>query len=110
MDSKTIYDILDEVRNISLTEKEKGTSFERLMKLWFMTDPRYSHLDKVWLWEEFPAKKDFGDEETTGIVNVGENSSLFTLHLQSGIPSTDDSYRENPHRRVSISQKDEKYS
>ena len=74
MDSKTIYDILDEVRNISLTEKEKGTSFERLMKLWFMTDPRYSHLDKVWLWEEFPAKKDFGYEENTVIVNVEENS------------------------------------
>lgn len=55
-----INDILAEIRLKSLTEKQKGTDFERLMKLWFLTDPRYSNLEKVWLWEEFPAKKDFG--------------------------------------------------
>ncbi len=43
-----IHDILAEIRQKSLTEKEKGTDFERLMKLWFMTDPRYSNLQKVW--------------------------------------------------------------
>lgn len=55
-----INDILAEIRLKSLTEKQKGTDFERLMKLWFLTDPRYSNLEKVWLWEEFPSKKDFG--------------------------------------------------
>ena len=34
-----IHDILTEIRQKSLTEKEKGTDFERLMKLWFLTDP-----------------------------------------------------------------------
>ena len=58
-----IHDILAEIRQKSLTEKEKGTDFERLMKLWFMTDPRYSNLQKVWLWEEFPARKDFGGKD-----------------------------------------------
>ncbi|MBR4698966.1 MAG: DEAD/DEAH box helicase [Prevotella sp.] len=58
-----IHDILAEIRQKSLTEKEKGTEFERLMKLWFMTDPRYSNLQKVWLWEEFPARKDFGGKD-----------------------------------------------
>ena len=59
----TINDILYKIRAKALTEKEKGTDFERLMKLWFMTDPRYSQLQKVWLWEEFPAKKDFGGKD-----------------------------------------------
>ena len=58
-----IHDILDEIRLKSITEKEKGTDFERLMKLWFLTDPRYANLEKVWLWEEFPCRKDFGGKD-----------------------------------------------
>ena len=59
----TINDILQEIRLKAETEREKGTDFERLMKLWFLTDPRYAELDKVWLWEEFPARKDFGGKD-----------------------------------------------
>ena len=59
----TIHDILHEIRLKSTTEKEKGTDFERLMKLWFMSDPRYNFFEKVWLWEEFPARKDFGGKD-----------------------------------------------
>ena len=58
-----INEILAEIRQKSLTEKEKGTDFERLMKLWFLTDPRYAHLQNVWLWEEFPSRKDFGGKD-----------------------------------------------
>lgn len=58
-----INDILTEIRQKSLTEKEKGTDFERLMKLWFLTGPRYANLQQVWLWEEFPARKDFGGKD-----------------------------------------------
>ena len=59
----TINDILQEIRLKAETEREKGTDFERLMKLWFLTDPRYAELDKVWLWEEFPARKEFGGKD-----------------------------------------------
>lgn len=46
-------DILHKFRTESFTEKEKGTKFERLMRSWLLTDPRYNELEKVWLWEEF---------------------------------------------------------
>lgn len=59
----TINDILHEIRLKASTERDKGTDFERLMKLWFMTDPRYNDLEKVWLWEEFPSRKDFGGKD-----------------------------------------------
>ena len=59
----TINDILSEIRQKSLTEKAKGADFERLMKFWFLTDPRYSQLEEVWLWEEFPGRKDFGGKD-----------------------------------------------
>lgn len=57
-------DILHKFRTESFTEKEKGTKFERLMRSWLLTDPRYNELEKVWLWEEFPGCKDFGGTDT----------------------------------------------
>lgn len=61
----TIYDILSHFRATSFTEKEKGTQFERLMRAWLKTDARYAHLfEHVWLWEEFPSRKDFGGQDT----------------------------------------------
>ena len=59
----TINDVLYDIRLKATTEKEKGTDFERLMKLWFQTDPRYNDLEKVWLWEEFPGRKEFGGKD-----------------------------------------------
>lgn len=62
---QTIYDILAHFRATSFTEKEKGTQFERLMRAWLKTDARYAHLfEHVWLWEEFPSRKDFGGQDT----------------------------------------------
>lgn len=57
-------EILHKFRTESFTEKEKGTKFERLMCSWLLTDPRYNELEKVWLWEEFPGRKDFGGTDT----------------------------------------------
>lgn len=63
MEQLSINDILHEIRLKAQTEREKGSDFERLMKLWFKTDPRYSNLEQVWLWEEFPSRKDFGGKD-----------------------------------------------
>ena len=59
----TINDILQEIRLKAITEHQKGSDFEKLMKLWFMTDPRYNTLSQVWLWEEFPARRQFGGKD-----------------------------------------------
>ena len=61
----TIDDILSHFRVIALTEKEKGTKFEHLMRSWLRTDPRYSdQLEQVWLWDEFPARDQIGEGDT----------------------------------------------
>ena len=63
--------ILEKYRKISFSQKDKGERFERLMKAYLLTDPKYSHkFKKIWLWEEFPAKKDLGSNDT-GIDLVG---------------------------------------
>lgn len=60
----TLNDILHKFRTESLTEKGKGLQFERLMRSWLLSDPRYSNLTDVWMWEDFPGKKDFGGKDT----------------------------------------------
>lgn len=59
----TFNDILTEFRQ-AITQKEKGTKFERLMRSWLLTDPRFNQLQTVWMWDDFPAKGEismFGD-------------------------------------------------
>ena len=56
----TFNGILNKFRTQSFTEYEKGVSFERLIREWLLSDPRYNMLTDVWLWEKFPSRKDFG--------------------------------------------------
>lgn len=57
--------ILDKYRKISFSERDKGERFERLMKAYLLTDPKYANqFAKVWMWNEFPAKKDLGGTDT----------------------------------------------
>jgi len=57
-------DILHKFRSESFSEKEKGTKFERLMRSWLLSDPRYSNLETVWMWEDFPSKNDLGGRDS----------------------------------------------
>ena len=57
--------ILEKYRKISFSERDKGDRFERLMQAYLLTDPRYSNqFKKVYLWNEFPGKKDLGGSDT----------------------------------------------
>lgn len=61
----TIQEVLTLFREDSLSEKHKGTRFEKLMSSWLMSDPRYSNLfSKIWLWEDFPSKEDLGGRDS----------------------------------------------
>ncbi|GGA87317.1 helicase [Flavobacterium palustre] len=57
--------ILEKYRKISFSEKDKGERFERLIKAYLLTDPKYANLfKKVWMWNEFPSKADLGGNDT----------------------------------------------
>lgn len=61
----TFNTILTKYRKISFSEKDKGERFERLMKAYLLTDPKYAYkFKKVWLWAEFPGRKDLGGGDT----------------------------------------------
>jgi predicted helicase len=53
--------VLQEFRDKSFSERDKGGRFERLMQSFLKTLPEYSGLFKtIWLWSEFPSRGDFG--------------------------------------------------
>ncbi|MBK8467691.1 MAG: DEAD/DEAH box helicase [Chloracidobacterium sp.] len=57
--------LLDKYRKFSFSERDKGERFERLMQAYLQTDPKYAYRFKhVWLWSEFPYRKDFGGNDT----------------------------------------------
>ena len=70
----TFQDVLNIFRSKSFSERDKGTQFERLMRSWLLSDPRYNMLSEVWLWEDFPGRKDFGGKDT-GIDLVAKTES-----------------------------------
>ncbi|MDR3238643.1 MAG: restriction endonuclease, partial [Clostridiales bacterium] len=68
----TFNDILAKYRVIAFSERDKGTRFERLMRAYLMTDPKYTPTFKsVWLWEDFFAREELGGTDT-GIDLVAE--------------------------------------
>jgi predicted helicase len=57
----TFEQILQEFREKSFSESDKGGRFERLMQSFLKTLPEYAGLFKtIWLWNEFPSRGDFG--------------------------------------------------
>ncbi|MCD8061267.1 MAG: DEAD/DEAH box helicase family protein [Akkermansiaceae bacterium] len=61
-------DILEKYRTHSFSERDKGNRFERLMKSYLMVEPKYKTIiETVWLWNEFPFRKDFGSGKDVGI-------------------------------------------
>jgi predicted helicase len=55
--------ILEKYRKDAFSERDKGDRFERLMQAYLYTDPKYTHLKKIWLWNEFPYRAEFGGHD-----------------------------------------------
>ncbi len=59
------HTILDKHRQLSFSEKDKGTRFERLMQGYLLTNPIYENkFETLWLWSEFPYRDQFGGSDT----------------------------------------------
>jgi predicted helicase len=81
--------ILDKYRNISFSQRDKGDRFERLMKAYLLTDPKYAYkFKKVWLWNEFPGKDDLGGNDTgidlVALTNEGDYWAIQCKCYQEG--------------------------
>ena len=67
--------VLNTYRTKALNERDKGERFEMLMKRFLQSYPLYANeLQNVWLWNEFPYRKDFGGNDL-GIDLVAQTNS-----------------------------------
>jgi len=58
----TITELLDELRGIFGNERDKGTAFEKLIKMFLESEPKYwNTLSNVWTWKDFPYRDNIGD-------------------------------------------------
>lgn len=58
-------DVLNKFRKEAFSERDKGNRFEKLMKKYLLVEPQYKNtLKKVWLWNEFPFRGEFGGKDT----------------------------------------------
>ena len=68
--------VLAKYKEISSSKREKGDFFERLMKAYLLNAPKYSAtIKEVWLWNDFPFKKDFGTGKDVGVDLVAKTYS-----------------------------------
>ena len=68
MGISSFYDLIEKYRAESLSEAEKGTKFEELIRSYLFMLPKFHGLfSKVWLWHDFPFRKDFGSGHDLGI-------------------------------------------
>jgi len=58
----TITELLTELRGLFGNERDKGTAFEKLIKMFLETEPKYmATLSNVWMWKDFPYRDNIGD-------------------------------------------------
>lgn len=61
----TFKHVLEKYRKYAFSERDKGSRFERLMKAYLLTDPKWmAKFKEVWLWEDFPGRRDLGGGDT----------------------------------------------
>ncbi len=64
----TLAEVLRKYREVALSTHDIGFHFELLMRSFLLTDRRYSwRFSQVWLWSEFPYRKQFGSGRDVGI-------------------------------------------
>lgn len=58
----TITELLNELRGLFGNERDKGTAFEKLIKMFLESEPKYMQtLSNVWMWKDFPYRDNIGD-------------------------------------------------
>ena len=68
-------EVITKYRISSSSEHDKGMRFERLMRAYLLTEPKYAAiLRNVWLWEDFFAREELGSTDT-GIDLVAETTN-----------------------------------
>lgn len=81
--TRTINDVLDRIREIATSERDKGDRFERLMQAAMrVVDPWATRFDAVWLWNEWPGRDGKVDTGIDLIARERDGSGLVAIQCK----------------------------
>ncbi|MFJ6279659.1 restriction endonuclease [Arthrobacter subterraneus] len=89
MVSSSFATLLDKLYFTAPTEKEKGSRFERLMKSYLQTEPKYvDTYSDVWLWQEWPGRQGKVDTGIDLVARERETGALVGVQCKFYDPAT----------------------
>lgn len=114
----TIFDVLKKCREITISEKHKGTFFEKLMQRWLLADPSYSNLfTRVWMWKDSPCTESLGKQDLgIDLVALDDNGGYWAIQCKCYDEKTViqksavDSFLANSSRKFKIEDKEYTFS
>ena len=81
--------ILDGLYFDTRTQRGKGTAFERLVRQFLLTDPRYAErFDEVWMWSDWPERGARPDRGIDLVARERENGELCAVQCKFYDPAT----------------------
>ena len=81
--------ILDGLYFDTRTQRGKGTAFERLVRQFLLTDPRYAErFDEVWMWSEWPERGARPDRGIDLVARERETGELCAVQCKFYDPAT----------------------
>ena len=84
-----IAEILDGLYFEAKTQRGKGTSFERLVRQFLLTDPRYAErFDEVWMWCDWPGRGARPDRGIDLVARERETGELCAVQCKFYDPQT----------------------
>ena len=84
-----IAEILDGLYFEAKTQRGKGTSFERLVRQFLLTDPRYvERFDEVWMWSDWPDRGTRPDHGIDLVARERETGELCAVQCKFYDPQT----------------------
>ena len=89
MSQSRIKEILDGLYFDTRTQRGKGTSFERLVRQFLLTDPRYAErFDDVWMWSDWPGRGARPDHGIDLVARERETGELCAVQCKFYDPQT----------------------
>ena len=84
-----IAEILDGLYFEAKTQRGKGTAFERLVRQFLLTDPRYAErFDEVWMWSDWPERGARPDRGIDLVARERETGELCAVQCKFYDPDT----------------------
>lgn len=79
----TIYDVLEDLKKHSTSEREKGDRFERLIKKFLQVSPKYQErFSEVWLWNEWPGRNQVPDTGIDLVAKEKEGEGIWAIQCK----------------------------